>query len=129
LEDPVPSQTVRDVSELTPELLLKFKTARDERKDIDLFGVRSHDGLMPLCEHGCGWESLLIARIFSVINSFITVALLPFAGSLRAGRRNRPEMRLSVGSRAENSGGRDGRAPLRGLCPGRFHHGVAAAAP
>ena len=37
LEDPVPSRTVRDVSELTPELLLKFETAREESNDIPVW--------------------------------------------------------------------------------------------
>ena len=48
------------MSELTPELLLKFDAAMKESKDIELFGVRSYRGLMRLCEHGCGWVSLLI---------------------------------------------------------------------
>jgi hypothetical protein len=59
-QDPVPSRAVREVSELTPELLLKFDAAMKESEDIELFGVRGYRGLMTLCEHGCGWESLLI---------------------------------------------------------------------
>jgi len=59
-KDPVPSRTVRDVSELMPDLLLKFNVAMLESNDIELFGVRSYKGLMTLCEHGCGWDSYLI---------------------------------------------------------------------
>jgi hypothetical protein len=46
------------VTELTPELLLKFDAARNGSDN--LFGVRSCRGLMLLCEHGCGWDSYLI---------------------------------------------------------------------
>ncbi len=91
LEDPVPSRTVRDVSELTPELLLKFETAREESKDIDLFGVRSHDSLMPLCEHGCGWEALLI--VAGPMKDHVVDVLLAAGyplGALAAGNGARP---------------------------------------
>ena len=91
LEDPVPSRTVRDVSELTPELLLKFETAREESNDIDLFGVRSHDGLMPLCEHGCGWESLLIVAgpMKGHVVDVLVAAGYPL-GAFAAGHGTRP---------------------------------------
>jgi hypothetical protein len=91
-EDPIPSRAVRDVSELTPDLLLKFHAACLESKDIELFGIRSYEGLLALCEHGCGWESSLIVagQMKGHVVDDLAAAGAP-TGALAAGHGARPE--------------------------------------
>lgn len=62
-EGPLPDRTVEDVTHLTDDVLANFSLSFTEPSGGGgdyLFGVRSYRGLLMLCQHGCGHDSILI---------------------------------------------------------------------
>lgn len=61
-DGPLPARTIEDVTHLTEDLLAQFSLSfhHQETGGDYLFGVRSYRGLMMLCQHGCGHDSILI---------------------------------------------------------------------
>lgn len=61
-EGPLPTRTIEDVAHLTEDMLAQFSLSFHQQGTVGdyLFGVRSYRGLLMLCQHGCGHDSILI---------------------------------------------------------------------